>query len=64
MIEKEQRTGNLDKRLFAVAIFLIWSLTTIILTITIIGIVVLLVIGDDDDGWFYIPRKCIDTIGT
>lgn len=59
------QAGNLDKRLFAVALFLIWSLTTIILAITLIGLFFMLLIHDDEDkdGWFYIPKKCIDTIG-
>lgn len=61
-MSNEAQNGNFAKRLLAAVLFLIWSLTTIILTVTIIGIAVLLVIGYEDDGWFSIPRKCIDTI--
>lgn len=58
----ESQKSNFIKKMLATVLFLIWSITTIILTITIIGIIVLLSIGYDNNGWFSIPKKCIDII--
>lgn len=59
---EQTKNSNFTKQLLAIVLLLIWSLTTIILTITIIGIIVVSIMGCDNYGWFSIPRKCIDVI--
>ena len=61
-MEQQTKNGNFTKQLLAVVLFLIWSLTTIILTITIIGIIMVSIESGHTYGWFSIPRKCIDVI--
>jgi len=38
----------------------LWSVVTIVLTITIIGIAVLYMMEDNNRGWFSIPNQIID----
>jgi len=48
------------KNLAIVLFFLLWLLTTIILTISIIGIFVMLFMSDGD--WFDIPQTLADKL--
>ena len=50
---------TLQKRIFTILILLIWSLTTIVLTISVVGLLVLMFMSDE---WFPIPEKCLNVI--
>ena len=46
------------KNIAVIIYFILWVLVTLILTATIIGIIVLAMMSEDD--WFDIPNKLID----
>jgi cytochrome c oxidase subunit IV len=51
--------------LAAVFMLLIWGVFTLLLALSIVGLIVLVIMTEETDngkGWFNIPTKCVDTL--
>jgi len=46
----------------AVLMLLIWSITTLLLVISVVGWVALDMMSEDKEGWFSIPNKCVKVL--
>jgi hypothetical protein len=53
---------NAKPVLASVLMFLIWSIVTLLLAISIVGWVALAMMIDNEDGWFSIPSKCVKSL--
>jgi hypothetical protein len=46
----------------AVLMLLIWSITTLLLGISVVGWIALGMMSEDKEGWFSIPNKCVKVL--
>jgi cell division septal protein FtsQ len=63
-MSNEAKKGNNAKPVLAsVLMLLIWSIVTLLLGISVVGWIALVMMFDDEDGWFSIPSKCAKSLG-